>query len=216
MRNLNKIEKDKVLLITKMVLDFFLLVERIFRIIKMNLYYKFFLKRCGKGSLIIKPILLTQNCISLGTNVFIRNNCRIEGVFKFENQLFNPEIVIGNNVNIEQNAHITCTDSIFIGSNTSITANVTITDTIHNYSDVQMASKFQPLSSKKVVIGDNCSIYNNSIILPGTELGNNISVAANSVVSGTFPPYVIIGGNPAKIIKQYNFESNSWKKCENK
>ena len=39
-----------------------------------------------------------------------------------------------------------------------------------------------------------------TILLPGTTLGNNVIVGAGSIVKGTFPDNVVVGGNPAKII----------------
>ena len=51
------------------------------------------------------------------------------------------------------------------------------------------------------MIGDDCFIGMNSIILKGTTLGNNVIVGAGSVVHGKFPDNVIIAGNPAKIVK---------------
>ena len=171
-----------------------------------------FLIKSGKGSLIIKPILLSPNCLSINNNVLIRNNARIEGIFEYLGQKYTPNITIGNNVNIEQNSHITCSESIVIGNNTAIAANVSITDTIHNYQNISINPKEQFLSSKKVVIGSNCTLYNNTVILPGSILGDNIVVAANSVVNGVFPSFCVIGGVPARILKQYNFKTKNWEK----
>ncbi|UBB91028.1 hypothetical protein J4771_06535 [Candidatus Kaistella beijingensis] len=53
----------------------------------------------------------------------------------------------------------------------------------------------------KVIIGENVWIGNNVTILKNTEIGNNSIVAAGAVVGGVFPENVIIGGVPAKIIK---------------
>lgn len=53
----------------------------------------------------------------------------------------------------------------------------------------------------KIKIGNNCFIGTKSILLPGIEIGDNSVVAAGSVVTKKFPSGVVIGGNPAKIIK---------------
>ena len=55
---------------------------------------------------------------------------------------------------------------------------------------------------KPVKIGHNVWIGGRSIINPGVTIGNNVVVASGSVVTKSFPDNVIIGGNPAKIIKQ--------------
>ena len=52
-----------------------------------------------------------------------------------------------------------------------------------------------------IKIGKNCWLGNSVTILPGVELGDNVTVGANSVVTKSFPSNVVIAGCPAKIIK---------------
>ena len=64
---------------------------------------------------------------------------------------------------------------------------------------------------KEVVIGNNCFIGANSIILPGVILGDNCIVGAGTVLSGkTYPDCSIIVGNPAKVIGN----TKEWAKCK--
>lgn len=56
----------------------------------------------------------------------------------------------------------------------------------------------------KVTIGCNVYIGNNCLIMPGVTIGENVVVAAGSVVTKSIPNNVIVGGNPAKIIGQVN------------
>lgn len=51
------------------------------------------------------------------------------------------------------------------------------------------------------VIGNNCVIGINSIILPGILVGEHCVVAAGSVVTKNAPPHTIVAGNPAKVIR---------------
>jgi acetyltransferase-like isoleucine patch superfamily enzyme len=53
---------------------------------------------------------------------------------------------------------------------------------------------------RKIVVGDNVFIGMNTIVLPGTTIGNNVIVGAGSVVRGVVEDYSIIAGNPAKTI----------------
>lgn len=53
-----------------------------------------------------------------------------------------------------------------------------------------------------VQIGKNCFIGARSIILPGVTIGDEVVVAAGSVVTKSFGSNVVIGGNPAKVIKK--------------
>ena len=101
--------------------------------IKTQTWYKFFLKKSGEKNLIIRPIIITPEVIELHNYIFIRNNARIEGVKQYLDLKFQPKIIIEDNVSIEQNIHLTCAQSVSIGKNTAIAANVTITDIHHSY-----------------------------------------------------------------------------------
>lgn len=57
---------------------------------------------------------------------------------------------------------------------------------------------------KKVTIGDDVWIGTRVIILPGVTIGNGSIIAAGSIVTKDVPPYAIVGGNPAKVIKYRN------------
>jgi len=54
----------------------------------------------------------------------------------------------------------------------------------------------------KVVIADNVWIGDRVTILKGSTIGRNSVVAAGAVVSGEFPANVVIGGVPAKVIRE--------------
>ena len=62
--------------------------------------------------------------------------------------------------------------------------------------------KNQGENRKGVQIGDNCWIGANVTILDGVNLGNNSIIAAGSVVNQSFKNDVLIGGVPAKILKE--------------
>lgn len=72
----------------------------------------------------------------------------------------------------------------------------------HNYKGLQLIRLQGVSSSGGVKIGNNCWIGAKATILDGTRIGNGCIVAAGAVVRGSFPDNVIIGGVPAKIIKQ--------------
>lgn len=55
---------------------------------------------------------------------------------------------------------------------------------------------------KDIKVGNNCFIGMRSIVLPGTEIGDNTIIGAGSVVKGRIPANVIVAGNPAKVIKK--------------
>ncbi len=68
--------------------------------------------------------------------------------------------------------------------------------------DPQNPNKHLP--AKEVVIGDNCWIGMNAVILPGVHLGDHITVGAGAVVTHSFEGNCVIAGNPARIIKKFD------------
>lgn len=176
------------------------------------LFFRFRFKSIGKNVLIKKPLYITPTFICIGDNVSIWPHCRIEGVFLYEGENFEPSIIIGNNVSIQQNLHLTCARNINIGQHTAIAANVTITDIDHPYDDIHLPIERQHLRVSHVKIGEDCKIYNNAVILSGTQIGKHCVVGANSVVKGEFPDYCVIAGIPAKVIRKYNPILRMWEK----
>ena len=86
---------------------------------------------------------------------------------------------------------------IYIGQGTYIAPNVGIITANHDLNNLEVHKK-----GTDVKFGKKCWIGMNSIILPGVILGDNTVVAAGAVVTKSFPQgYIVIGGNPAKIIK---------------
>src|SRR5690606_17596805 len=57
---------------------------------------------------------------------------------------------------------------------------------------------------RRIIIGNNVFIGKNSIILPGVKIDDNVIVAAGSVVTKSVPSGKIVGGNPAKIIGDFD------------
>ncbi len=94
--------------------------------------------------------------------------------------------------------------SIHIGDNTNIGGNVKILD--NDFHPIEIEARIQDdkskIGTKPIIIGRNCFIGCNSIILKGTVLGDGCVVGAGSVVCGKFEANSVIAGNPARIIKK--------------
>ena len=60
--------------------------------------------------------------------------------------------------------------------------------------------KFEP-NGKPVIIEDNAFIFSNAMIMPGVTIGNGAIVLAGSVVTKSVPPRKIVGGNPARVLR---------------
>ena len=111
-------------------------------------------------------------------------------------------IQIGNDVFIGHFNYIDGFDSVKIGAGSQITNYVSIL-THSSHDSLRLDSKGvnqTGLVSGKVEIGEYCYIGAHTVIMPNTKLGKGCIVSAYSYVSGEFPDYSILRGQPAKII----------------
>lgn len=83
----------------------------------------------------------------------------------------------------------------------------------HNYDKGTMIPYDKTYIYKDVIIEDFVWMGSKVTILPGTKIGEGAIIQAGSVVHGEIPPYAIIGGNPANIIKYRDIEH--FKKLKN-
>lgn len=178
-------------------------------------WYKILLKlmkiNYGK-KLLLKgiPIIVKKRgaIMKIGNNVTIKSSflSNLIGLYSrtiIVARIENAKIIIGNNVGIS-GATIYARKSIEIGDNTLIGGNVKILDNDFHPLEIESRNKNikEKILSKSIIIGKNCFIGCNSIILKGTELGDGCIVGAGAVVSGKFEPNSVIAGNPAKVIKK--------------
>lgn len=115
------------------------------------------------------------------------------------------KINIGDNVGIS-GATIYARKGITIGDNTMIGGNAKILDNDFHPIEIEarLADDKSKIGTREVVIGKNCFIGCNSLILKGTVLGDGCVVGAGAVVSGKFEDNCVIAGNPARVIKCIN------------
>lgn len=145
-------------------------------------------------------------------NIYIGNQVRIFPGIRME-AIDKGKIMVGNNCAIEQNVHIISKETnLMIGDDTTISANVFISNVDHDYRDIGKGVMQQNLLEKPTHIGSGCFIGYGAVILPGTILGNHCVVGANAVVRGKFSDYCVIAGAPAKIVKIFDLESKKWKR----
>lgn len=98
------------------------------------------------------------------------------------------------------NSVISCSKKIEIGEHCLIGERVKITDSHKHTINTENFKKDEP-----VIIGDHVWICNDATILPGVTIGNGAVVAAGAVVTKDVPPYTLVGGVPAKVIKENIF-----------
>jgi acetyltransferase-like isoleucine patch superfamily enzyme len=84
----------------------------------------------------------------------------------------------------------------------------------HGFQDGTRNSRTQPVDirGEGVVLEEDVFIGSNSVITAGVTIGKGTQVGAGSVVSRDLPAHCIAVGNPARVIRLYNFETDLWEK----
>lgn len=194
--------------------NFKLRIAAILRLIH-TMWISNFIGGIGKKSLIDRGCDLQgagNKSIFIGENTIIGRSC-ILGTWKTYNGVdYNPSIIIGDNCNIGEYNHITACGNILIGNGVLTGRYVYISDNNHGdteYSTLTIRPLERELSSKgEVIIGNNVWIGDKVAILSGVTIGEGAIIASNAVVTKDVPSYSIVGGVPAKLIKQVTAESS--------
>lgn len=163
-------------------------------------------KKVGKNAAIGSfQYLKGPHNIILGDNVTIGQYCVFELYSRYGNQIFCPLLTFGNNSSIGEHSHITCINRVNIGNNVRMGRKVFITDNAHGASEIELLNippNYRPLYSKgPVIIEDNVWIGEMVCIMPGVKIGKGSIIGANAVVTKDVPPYSVVVGPAARIIK---------------
>ena len=123
---------------------------------------------------------------------------------------YGENICIGENTFINMNCIFLDDNKITIGKNGLIAPCVQIYTATH---PLKATERIRPQEdqdgdqasyltlTKPVTIGDNTWVGGNTVIMPGVEIGNNVTIGAGSVVTKSIPDNVLAFGNPCKVVK---------------
>ncbi|EJT6151360.1 TPA: acyltransferase [Clostridium perfringens] len=151
-------------------------------------FSKWFRQKCGN--------LILESC---GSNVNI-----------YPKSEFSSRVEIGDNSDIGYKARLN--GKVIIGKDVIMGPEVIVYTTNHITDNVEIAIKYQGNTKENPVkIGDGCWIGSRVIILPGINIGKGAVVAAGSVVTKDVENYMVVGGNPARVIKNRKEMNNGVK-----
>jgi acetyltransferase-like isoleucine patch superfamily enzyme len=111
-------------------------------------------------------------------------------------------IRIGNNVGIGEFAYLGGAGGLEIGDDCIVGQYFSCHPENHNYTGADELIRRQGVSRSGISIGANCWIGSKVTILDGVSVGEGCVIAAGAVVTRSFPPNTILGGVPAKALKQ--------------
>ena len=118
------------------------------------------------------------------------------------------DVVIGHHTLIGMGN--TIIGPITIGNNVIFAQNIVASALNHEYRDVHLPIHEQKILTAAIIIEDECWVAANAVITSGVTIGKHSVIAAGAVVTKNIPPYSVAVGNPAKVIKQYDFEKQEW------
>jgi acetyltransferase-like isoleucine patch superfamily enzyme len=95
-------------------------------------------------------------------------------------------------------------DSITIGEKSLVSGFVYLQTSMHAYASKQLNVQDQGFKHAPIHLAENTWLGTHVVVLPGVNIGNGAIVGSNAVVNKSVEPYQIVGGIPAKIIKQIN------------
>ena len=160
----------------------------------------------GEGSIVNPPaMILGHERIHVGEDVRILPRAFLSVGGEREGDCEDARLVIGDRVRIGFDMVIACCGSIAIGDDVLTADRVFIGDTYHEYRDVtrpiahQGAHPPQPVSiGRGAFLGVGCTV------LQGVEVGEGAFVGAGAVVTRDVPPFSVVVGNPARVIRHWN------------
>lgn len=168
-----------------------MLIDRIIKFMNLKIF--------GRIRIVLIKLKYRTNNTFIINSKFISNNIKInahknsvvnienicEGAGKVTiNIREGAKLYIGNNVCINSGCLFTVRKELIIGKDVMFGPNVLIFDHDHDYKSINWKERYV---AKSIFIGENVWIGANSIILKGAEIGNNVVIAAGSIVSGKIP-----------------------------
>lgn len=166
----------------------------------------FVIKR-GKGSIIRRKArldIIPSKKITLGKKSVIEDYTIINNGME--------DIFIGDYTHVT--SRVKLVGPVTLGNYVTIGSGAQITGLTHNYLDVTRPIAKQGVTPNRTVVEDDVWIGGNSCINQGITIGTHSIIASGSVVTKNVPPYSVVGGNPARILRQYDFEKQEWTKIK--
>ena len=159
----------------------------------------------GKRSLIRKNVRLD---IMPFNKFYIGQDSTIEDFSTINNGV--------GNINIGDRTRIGISNVLIgpvtVGNDVMFAQNVVLSGLNHSFEDVTLPPADQPVTTSAITVEDEVWIGANSIITAGVTVGKHSIIGSGSVVTKNVPPYSVTVGNPARVIKKYNFDNKSWDK----
>lgn len=157
--------------------------------------FRFLYTRVGKGSVIYRSV---RADVTPFHPFRVGDRSVIEDFSCINNAM--GEVVIGHDTRI--GLHNTVIGPVRVGDHVNLAQGVLLSGLNHTFSNPDELISRQRVSTAPIVIDDDVWIGGNAVILPGVHIGRHSVVGAGSVVTKDVPPYTVVAGNPARVLRQ--------------
>lgn len=151
--------------------------------------------RLGQGVVFEPGVLVFHpENIEIGDNVYVGHGAILKGYYK-------GHMKIGSNTWIGQGAFFHAAGNLTIGTTVGVGPYVKILTSTHAEAGRDVPILDSPIEMAPVVVEDDGDIGIAAIVLPGVTLGRGAQVGAGAIVTRDVPPFAVVAGNPARILR---------------
>lgn len=118
------------------------------------------------------------------------------------------DVIIGNETRIGMGNVVI--GPVTIGNNVIFAQNIVVSGLNHSYENLSSPISKQKVTTARITVEDECWIGANAVLTAGVKVGKHSVIAAGAVVTKDIPPYSVAVGNPARVIKKYDFDKKQW------
>ncbi|ROI07158.1 acyltransferase [Kaistella haifensis] len=177
--------------------------------------YKFFFKKSKKFLIDFNSSVYGANMMCLGQSFAAKKGLRIEAFALGDKE--KTKIEIGDYVSFGESVHVGAINKITFGNNVLLGSRIIIVDHNHGkYNGDMQSSPLEPPSKRvlhsagEIHIEDNVWIGDGVTVLANVKIGKGAIIAANTVVNKNIEANSIVGGNPIRTLKKFNFSTEEW------
>lgn len=159
------------------------------------------------SSFTLDATIENPKCIKIGKHCNFDKRTTIRC---FDNKKDSSSIKIGDNFCGVNDLKILCCGNVTIGNNVTCAGHVFISSENHGLNPLTPSFNDNELECHTTKINDGVWLGEKVIVLPGVEIGEKAVIGAGSVVTKDIPPYTIAVGNPARVIKKWDFDKKEY------
>lgn len=159
---------------------------------------------CGRGFVVEDGAELhglSSHGLRFGDNVTVGRDAQVRPSGYYGRSL-GWGLRVGNNSNLGPGCYIGASGGIVIGDNVLMGPGVTVLSEEHDFTRRERDIRAQGVTEMKTVINDDVWLGARSVILGGSHVGKGSVIAAGAVVKGSVPPYAIMAGVPARVVRE--------------